>query len=287
MPFPGGIASAEPENANSRFLPSARHVWTNTPEGLGTLARNLQVSRQQSPKSKMLMPTKIETLLILLLFGATQSIAEQRVQSTNSIRQAAVNFLTSKVQQEQDRFDIKVASLDNRLRLPACPQDLDVFLQSGGIRNGSASIGVRCQGDKPWTVYTSAIIKHFENIVVLTRPLERGAVITPADLTMDIREVSRVNGHYFTALDQAVAKQAKRPMLAGTVLTDSLVDAVKLVKKGQHVTIIAKSSAIDIRMTGKALGNGSAGERVRVRNDKSRRIVEGIVAAPGVVRVTF
>ncbi|MEN8261510.1 MAG: flagellar basal body P-ring formation chaperone FlgA [Pseudomonadota bacterium] len=226
-------------------------------------------------------------MMFLLFFLSEQGIAEQQRQSIESIQQAVVNFLTSKIQLEHGDFEIKVSPLDSRLRLAPCSRELEVFMQSGGIRNGSASVGVRCHGDKPWTIFTRAIIKRFENIVVLARPVERGTVITAADLSMEVHQVSRIHGSYFTSLDQAINKQAKRPLLAGAVLLSSAVDEVKLVKKGQHVTIIAKSDAIDIRMTGKALMNGSAGQRVRVRNDKSKRIIEGIVAAPGLVQVTF
>jgi flagella basal body P-ring formation protein FlgA len=40
-------------------------------------------------------------------------------------------------------------------------------------------------------------------------------------------------------------------------------------------------------MSGKALADGVAGQRVQVRNLSSRRVVEGTVVAPGLIRVSL
>ena len=40
-------------------------------------------------------------------------------------------------------------------------------------------------------------------------------------------------------------------------------------------------------MSGMALSDGSLGQKVRVKNLSSKRIVEGVVDGPGVVKVTM
>ena len=60
-----------------------------------------------------------------------------------------------------------------------------------------------------------------------------------------------------------------------------------LVRRGQRVTVLAQGRGIQVRTNGKALGDAAKGERVRVENTTSRRVVEGVAIADGVVRVNL
>ncbi|GAB4365224.1 MAG: hypothetical protein Kow0060_22580 [Methylohalobius crimeensis] len=51
--------------------------------------------------------------------------------------------------------------------------------------------------------------------------------------------------------------------------------------------IRARGGGLDVRMGGHALMDGGLGERIRVRNDRSQRVVEGVVRGPNEVRVVF
>ena len=61
----------------------------------------------------------------------------------------------------------------------------------------------------------------------------------------------------------------------------------KLVKRGEQVTLIAITSGITVRMMGKALNDAIAGQQVRVRNNNSRRIVEGTAITRGIVEINM
>ena len=88
------------------------------------------------------------------------------------------------------------------------------------------------------------------------------------------------------ARDHAFMARAMRLAEEGLYTTDPnpRVGCV-LVRRGQIVTLVAGGGPVEIRTTGKALADGAAGERVRVRNERSNRIVEGVVAEDGTVRV--
>jgi flagella basal body P-ring formation protein FlgA len=72
---------------------------------------------------------------------------------------------------------------------------------------------------------------------------------------------------------------------AGMVLTPALLKPQLLIKRGEKVTILADTGAVQVRMEGKALMDGARGQVIRVRNLSSKREVEAAVVAPGIVQV--
>jgi flagella basal body P-ring formation protein FlgA len=66
-----------------------------------------------------------------------------------------------------------------------------------------------------------------------------------------------------------------------------MIQAPKLVKRGERVSVIAESGALKIRTVGQALSDGKSGDLVRVKAAGSQRVVDGIVVSQGVVKVTL
>jgi flagella basal body P-ring formation protein FlgA len=65
-----------------------------------------------------------------------------------------------------------------------------------------------------------------------------------------------------------------------------MIDAQRLVKRGAEVTIVADTGNIEVRMRGKALGEGGRGDRIKVKNVRSGRVVTATVMARGVVQIS-
>ena len=61
----------------------------------------------------------------------------------------------------------------------------------------------------------------------------------------------------------------------------------QIVEQGGHQTVIAESGPLSIRSVGKALGDGKAGDTIRVKAEGSQRVVDGVVVSQGVIKVTL
>ena len=57
------------------------------------------------------------------------------------------------------------------------------------------------------------------------------------------------------------------------------------VRRGQRVVLVARAGGLVVRMDGKALASAAVEGVVRVQNRQSKRIVEGVVRAGGIVDV--
>jgi flagella basal body P-ring formation protein FlgA len=128
-------------------------------------------------------------------------------------------------------------------------------------------------------------VVEMRTVQVAGRSLPRGHRLVAADLVAEQHDVSRLVGGYVTVPEDLVGHRLKRPVQSGTPLAPSMLDKEILIERGQSVTLVVQDDALQIRMTGIALMDGSLDERIRVENTTSERIVEGIVRSPQQVEV--
>jgi flagella basal body P-ring formation protein FlgA len=70
-------------------------------------------------------------------------------------------------------------------------------------------------------------------------------------------------------------------------VTPHMVEAPRLIQRGQEVTLVVEGTALAVRAKGTALGDAAEGERVQVRNSSSQEVVEGVVRGRGIVAVSL
>ncbi len=122
-------------------------------------------------------------------------------------------------------------------------------------------------------------------VVVSRRALDRRDVIREADVTLarvERRKLARGAGLDLAAV---VGKAATRALRAGDPIAATDVENPRVVGRGELVTLTYERPGISLTARGRALGDGAVGDSVSVLNEQSRRTVEGVVVAAGVVRV--
>jgi flagella basal body P-ring formation protein FlgA len=177
--------------------------------------------------------------------------------------------------------------LDPRLRLAACSGKLEAFMPPGARVLGNTTVGVRCAAAGGWTVYVSARVALYGEVLVTTQPLARGETISADRVRLVERDLATLSRGYFDAPEPVIGQLATRSLNADTVLNPQLVEAPLLVKRGEQVTLITGRPGFMIRSSGQALADGGSGDLIRIRSKGSKRIVEGRVVSQGVVKVTL
>lgn len=208
-------------------------------------------------------------------------------QSIESIQSAIDDFLKGHLNTDTGAYQITPAQLDRRLQLALCNKPLQVFTQSGEIKPGRNTIGVRCTAEKGWTIYSAVTIKSFEQVVVIQKPLRRNETISIEHLARQSRETSNLPTDYISDPEQAIGKQATRNLTAGSVLSRQHYTALMLIKRGDRVSIQSARNGLLISATGLAMSDGSAGQVINVKNISSQRVVQGTVTNGGLVSVNF
>ncbi len=221
-------------------------------------------------------------LALLACYGAAPA---NEIQDLDSLRIAVESFVAAQVPSRGRERTVEVANLDSRLRLTRCGDGLRTFFAPGSRTGSRRTVGVSCPGPKPWTVYVSVrIIEHGE-VLVAARSVPRGAVLTAEDLVIEERDLEESPTGYLTDPAQALGLRTTRPLRLGLPVTRSLLEEIQIVERGQRVWLVAESAHLAVRMAGTAMEDGAPGDRIRVQNSVSKKVLDGVVGDDGVVRV--
>ncbi len=159
---------------------------------------------------------------------------------------------------------------------------------SGGTANsGRQRLTITCPDQPGWRIQVSTEVQLWLPVLVTTRIIDRGEVITNADIKRQEIDINKTPRGFYHQPSQVTGMGAKRRLRANQVLNPGLIALPLAVKRGDKVKIVATQDGISASMSGEALENGSKGEVIRVKNISSNKTVETKVLENGVVTSTF
>lgn len=159
--------------------------------------------------------------------------------------------------------------------LPACDGPISAEAP-GTLRDGIAQLRLRCSAQPGWTRYVRLGVERPGTVWVLAQPLERGAVVAAALLKAEPRDLARLPYTPLTDPAAIAGQRARRALPAGTVLGASQLEAPPAIRRGETVTLVGLAAGLEVLAPGEALADAADGQRLKVRNRGSRRVVEGI-----------
>ncbi len=224
-------------------------------------------------------------LMVLLCSIAPSDTIAADYQSHASIMEAARQHILDQSGDYPSPPEVEVGRLDSRLRLMRCDQPLESYTPQGKIGMGNITVGVRCNGTTPWSLFVPVSVKVMAEIVVAKRGMARGTILGPDDITMERRDIARLHRGFLEDTQAAVGKKLRQRVRRNQVLTPYQLDVPLTVKRNTRVLIQASNTTVQVRMMGKALQNGSLGQIIRVRNESSNKEIDAKVIAPGIVEV--
>ncbi|HVY58788.1 MAG TPA: flagellar basal body P-ring formation chaperone FlgA [Xanthobacteraceae bacterium] len=133
--------------------------------------------------------------------------------------------------------------------------------------------------------YTGSLIE-MADIVVPTRPLARGEVVSPSDVEVRRQPKTAVGSDTVGDLDQVFGLALRHPLRMGQPVRRADLMRPQLVQRGEAVTLVYEAPGMRLTMRGQALESGAEGATVNVLNIQSKRTIQGTVTGPGRVNIT-
>ncbi|MGC9423186.1 MULTISPECIES: flagellar basal body P-ring formation chaperone FlgA [Vibrio] len=178
---------------------------------------------------------------------------------------------------------VNAANIDERIFATDCPEKLDT---SSSSYNGSASnitVLVECPADG-WRVYVPVRLTITVPMVTALNALSRGQMITEHDVTMSMVDLLRFRRQGFSSQDMVIGAKTKKNLQLGDVINHN---DICVVCRNENVLIRAVSNEMNITTKGTALSDGNLGDQIKVKNDRSNRIIDAQVSGMGEVTVRF
>ncbi|MCK5404192.1 MAG: flagellar basal body P-ring formation protein FlgA [Desulfobulbaceae bacterium] len=136
-------------------------------------------------------------------------------------------------------------------------------------------------------VKMSGDLQLYDDVVCVKRRLSRHTILQKNDLKVVHRNVSMLGADFIRDPGVVIGKRLKTSMRAGGLLYAKNLEASPLVKRGDLVTIVARSADFTITTPGQVRSPGAAGEIVKIKNLMSRREIYAKVVTEDQVEVDF
>lgn len=181
------------------------------------------------------------------------------------------------------RIEYSAPAIATSAETRPCAAPLAITAKDSGQSLTRLTLLVACGNE--WSIYVPIDLNVYRTVVVSTRPLANGAVLTSADVELSSINIGQLTGTYLTALDEAVGMGVKRPLMPGRPIVAQQLEPPLLIRRGEAVMINAENSALAVKMPGTALTDGRRGEQIRIKNQATSRVIDARVVGPGQVTV--
>lgn len=176
-------------------------------------------------------------------------------------------------------------SLPIPFTLPIGQLDYEVIPSHPGIINSSRfSIIFKVDNKVVKNMSVRGEVEALAKVVVSSKPLKKGEIITPASINMSVVDISNISNPGFD-LHAFIGKRLKKSLRPGSPVLTTQVESLPVVRRGEHVKIVIQSGALLLTATGLSYNDGHVNQLIRVQNISSKKILFCRVAAPGLVEV--
>lgn len=214
--------------------------------------------------------------------SAAQPATPPGQQDPETIRRAALAFLQQQIAGLPGKTTATVTTAFPR-GLVACTT-LEPFLPTGARLWGRTTVGVRCAGERPWTVYLQAKVAVQATYYIAARQIAPGEPLSAADLVARDGDLTVMPLAVITDPAQAIGSTALARISAGLPLRQDMLKSAASVSAGQTVRVVAAGPGFTISAEGSVLANAAPGQSVRVRM-AAGQIVTAIVKDAGTVEI--
>ncbi|WP_175877685.1 flagellar basal body P-ring formation chaperone FlgA [Burkholderia sp. BCC0097] len=268
--------TAEPASNPARPAPqpaAAARLAAARAASAATAPRTAAASARPAPATVAAQPTTQP---------AAQPATPPGQQDPETIRRAALAFLQQQIAGLPGKTTATVTTAFPR-GLAACTT-LEPFLPTGARLWGRTTVGVRCAGERPWTVYLQAKVAVQATYYVAARQIAPGEPLSAADLLARDGDLTVMPLAVITDPAQAIGATALARISAGLPLRQDMLKSAASVSAGQTVRVVAAGPGFTISAEGSVLANAAPGQSVRVRM-AAGQIVTAIVKDAGTVEI--
>jgi len=145
---------------------------------------------------------------------------------------------------------------------------------------GRISVRLTCKHPK-WSTYISLKISISYSIANAKMHILKGETLNTKNTHFIQTDITKLSRPYFSDPSSVFGKVAKRGIKKDKPINPYMLDLPTLISKGDSVIIRAGTSEFSISTLGTALQKGKKGRQIRVKNNRSGKIIKAYVTARG------
>ena len=206
-----------------------------------------------------------------------------------TIRDAVKNFIVRNAPWNSDQMVIKQIRYNHPVQVSSGRVTLRVSAPKHNDWIGSTPFAVQVMvaGERARRITVPANIEVWSDVIVSVKPLGRHQPIARNDIRVKRMNLARVPSNAVVRMDEAIGRRANRNIAADCILRRDQIETPPIVHRGDIVRIVAQTPVLKITVKGMAKQNGGKGERIKVINLRSKKMIYAQVIDDQTVRVDF
>ncbi|MBI3304556.1 MAG: flagellar basal body P-ring formation protein FlgA [Deltaproteobacteria bacterium] len=238
----------------------------------------------------MMKRIKVYVFAVFLFFSlfpiSIEAGREGQVVTKEQVEESLHHYVVEQGPWQSSQIEVGVRSF-TPLPLPGGRVEVRIVKPNRGITPGQRRflLAVEVEGQERARVWVEVEVRVFGEVVVTSRPLAHYETITPEAVRLERRNLSALPTRAFTAIEELVGKQAAHAIEVNQILTPSMVELPRVVRRGSAITLVYESSGLRVEAPGRAAEAGKVGDTIRVENPSSGKMLEGQIVDARTVRV--
>ncbi|EPE37971.1 flagellar basal-body P-ring formation protein [Candidatus Photodesmus katoptron] len=227
--------------------------------------------------------TKCRALYIFFYCSFSFCLYSSTEDQIKIIQKTAEDYIISHINipESKERIKVKASNIRWRSFITNCSSPLIPSSPSLNFSTRNITVLIQCKEDN-WKIYVPVQITRFIPQIIMTSSLNTGQIIKPDHITIRMTDLYYFHRQGVSSLEEVIGAKVKRNLYIGDFLE---INDVCIVCRNDIVTIKAIMKGITITDKGIALKDGHNGEKIKVKNKKSKQIIEGIITGSGEVTV--
>lgn len=264
-------------------------MWINTV--LNSAEINISIPSIPVRSAGMASPCMMVIIFVLFCAGAPAAGETGRQLVTSAdIEPVYRHTVLDRSPWDGESLEISdVRTYPARIQVPSGHLDYEVTRVSNSrfLGNVGMEIAVKVNDIPVRSVRVCGRVEVYRDVVCAAGDIRRGDIIRSSLLTTARMPVSRLSNKVFDRPESLVGMAMKHSVNAGRIITGNMVISPVVIRRGAKVTILAQAPCITVRVPGRAVEQGAAGDFIRVRNLQSRKEIVARVRDNRTVTVIF
>jgi len=216
-------------------------------------------------------------LLPSLVLSPRLSLAERVPSlSQDSVAQVLRQYILERSGWRPEQVEVVLRSFTPPT-IPAGTVDLVVLKPTRGVTPGLHRflVGVQVNGREEARIWIDSDIQVFAEVVVTSQPIAQYELLTPEKVRLERRNLGETALLPLTSFEAFEGRQAARSIEVNQVVTTAMVELPRVIRRGGAVTLVYESAGLYVETPGRANEPGRVGDRIRVENPSSGKMLEG------------
>ncbi|MEJ5300779.1 MAG: flagellar basal body P-ring formation chaperone FlgA [Thermodesulforhabdaceae bacterium] len=216
---------------------------------------------------------KVQLLIPSEIMVTRKSVNIPREEIEQAFKDYIIKHISWKPE-DIDIHDIKIAGIPV---VPAGERTINVSSASQELTGGNTTLTfqVMVDGRPAQTFNVTGTVDLYDDVLHVVKNIQKGTVIQAEDLMVKRAKVTDNPKDYAKKELDAVGKRALKDFAANEPVKISYVDNPIVVNKGDIVRLVVSRPGLNLTAKGEAKTDGRIGDRVKVMNLSSKKIIQG------------